>query len=308
MPTQLQTVPTAQPQPTGSDYGLTALDLLPTYDRAGYLAATGSQAASYDPTQPTKSWAATVDQDGNPITDGTPSVTFNYWVPAGNNPPAWGSFTIAGSEALAFNIPGLEVYPAYVIAPTPATQGGDIQAPNTIPADQLSTLAQAQALAAAWGLADPVIADTYDTEFSPFSINYNGETRLWLTIDWNGTLINVGEVLVLMYAAGVGAPGAWVVSGAAYVANGSEPLWVSTYPTTDPPLNAAMIPVPQRALLPGEIFVATLMAVEIENTLAPGAPTTGGSGGLTAPQAAQLTAIEDGINTLLGVFAKPPAT
>jgi hypothetical protein len=308
MLTQLQTIPAAQPQPTGSDYGLTALDLLPTYDRAGYLAAAGSQAPTYDPTQPTKSWAATADQNGNPITADTVSVTFNYWVPAGDNPPSWGSFMIAGAESLAFNIPGRETYPAYVIAPTPATQGGDIQAPNPIPADQLSTMAQAQSLAASWGLVDPVIADTYDAQFAPYSIDYNGETRLWLTIDWNGTLINAGEMLEQMYAAGVGAPGSWVVSGAAYTGNGSDPVWVSTYPTADPPLNAALIPVPQRALLPGEQFVATLMAVEIENTLAPGAPTTGGAGGLTTAQAAQLTAIEDGVNTLLGVFAKPPAT
>ncbi|HEY1759697.1 MAG TPA: hypothetical protein VGG72_30265 [Bryobacteraceae bacterium] len=314
MPTQpgLQTVPTPQPQPSGPDYGLTALDLLPTYDRAGYLAAAGTQAPAYDPTQPTKSWAATVDQNGNPIAANTASVTFNYWVPAGNNPPSWGSFTITGAEALAFNIPGFPSYPAYVIAPTPATQGGDIQAPNPIPADQLSTMTQAVALAESWGMtaaqASACIADTYSAQFAPYSIDYNGETRLWLTIDWNGTFINVGQQLEIMYAAGVGAPGAWIVSGAPYVANSSEPVWVSTQPSAAPPLSSAIIPVPQRALLPGEQFIATLMAVEVENTLAPGAPTTGGGGGgLTSAQAAQLTAVEDGINVLLGVFAKPPA-
>jgi hypothetical protein len=272
----VQTIPTAQPQPKMSFYGTSALNLLPRYNRAGYLHVAGFQPPSYDPAKLTKSWAATEDEAGNPITKSTKEVTFHFWSPQGNNAPKWETLTITGEEALSFNIPGLKPYPAYVIAKTPAYQAGTL---NPIPPDQLSTIEQAFALAASWGMtpaqASAAIADTYDQQFPSNPIVYNGETRHWLTISWPDPmsnigviLINVGEELALMYAAGVGAPGSWIVSGPQYVANSDNPLWVSTQPTEAPPINA-IVPVPQRALRTGEKFIEMLMGVEIENTLAP---------------------------------------
>ena len=272
----LQTIPKAQPQPKTSFYGNSSLDLLPRYNRAGYLHAAGFQCPSYDPAKLTKAWAATEDEDGNPITKSTKEVTFHDWWPQGNNLPAWEVLTLTGEEAISFNIPGLKPYPVYVIAPTQAFQAGTN---DPIQPVQLSTMEQAFALAASWGMtsaqAAAAIADTYDQQFPSNPIVYNGETRRWLTIAWPDPmsntgiiLINVGEQLQLMYAAGVGAPGSWVTSGPAYVANSDNPLWVSTQPTEPPPINA-IVPVPQRALLPGEKFVEMLMGVEIENALVP---------------------------------------
>jgi hypothetical protein len=301
----LQTIPAPQPQPIQAAYGLSLLNLLPEYDRDGYFAAAGVQAATNDPTQPVKTWVATEDASGNLITATTPAVTFSYWIPNGNSAPTWGSFTITGAEALAANIPGLQTFPAYVIAGTPATQGGDVGAqPDSIPANLLSTMDQALALAESWEMtpaqAAAAVADTYDQQFAPFTINYNGETRQYLTVNWNGTLINVGEQLQAMYAAGVGAPGSWLLSGA-------EPVWESAYPSAAPTPNAAITPVPQRALLSNEVFLETLMAVEVGRTDL-SQPASGTGGGLTSAQAQQLTAALAGVNTLLAFFGKPPAS
>jgi hypothetical protein len=286
------------------------LNLLPEYDRDGYLAAAGVQPPTNDPTQPVKTWVATEDASGNSITPTTPAVTFNYWVPNGNNAPTWGSFTVTGAQALAPNIPGLATYPAYVPAPTPATQGGDLTNPISIQAGDLSTEAQALALAESWGMtaaeAAAAVADTYDIQFAPFTINYNGDTRQYLTISWNGILVNVGEMLQNMYAAGVGAPGSWNLETG--VPGQTNPVWVSTQPAVAPTPNATILPVPQRALLANEVFVETLMAVEVGRTdLSQSAGGTGGGtgGGLTSAQAQQLTAALAGVNTLLATFGKP---
>lgn len=311
----LSTTPSPQPQPTTADYGLAALNLYTLYTRASYALAAGAQAPDYDPTQPTKDWIATVDPQGNPITPTTPSVVFGYYLQVGNTMPVWVNFILTGLQALTPNIPGIETFQPYVIAPTPATQGGDIQAANQIQPNQLSTMAQALALAESWGMtpaqAVACIADTYNEQLSPYFIQYNGETRLWLTINWNGTFINVGEQIQIMYAAGVGAPGSWATSGAAYAANDSEPVWVSTQPTQAPAVNAAG-PVPQRQLntlgATNETFSVTLMAVEILNgNVMPPAPAQS-TGGMSALQAAQLSACVAGINTLLAVFSKPPVS
>ena len=75
-----------------------------------------------------------------------------------------------------------------------------------------------------------------------------------------------------------------------------------------PTPNATILPVPQRALLANEVFVETLMAVEVGRTdLSQPAGGTGGGtgGGLTSAQAQQLTAALAGVNTLLATFGKP---
>jgi hypothetical protein len=304
----LQTIPAPQPQPVQTAYGLSLLNLLPEYGRDSYFAAAGVQAPTNDPAQPVKTWVATEDANGSPIAEATPFVTFNYWIPNGNNAPTWGSFTITGAAALAVNIPGLATYPPYQIAPTPATQSGDLVSPDTIPPDLLSTMAQALALAENWGMtpaqAAAAVADTYDSQFAPYSIDYNGETRQYLTIDWNGILVNVGQMLQTMYAAGVGAPGSWNLNGSV---PGTNPTWESAQPGTAPTPNAQILPVPQRALLSNEVFIETLMAVEVGRTdLAQ--PTGGTGGGLTSAQAQQLASALDGVNTLLALFGKPPAS
>jgi hypothetical protein len=297
-----QLVTTAQPpaQPAVADYSTSALQTYPLYSRASYQAATGLQPPNYDPTQPTKAWAA------------TDATTFGWYPPQGLEIPAWTPFTLTAAQAAAVNIPGIQTFPAYVIAPTAATwTGGGFQA---LPVDPglLSTQAQAIPLAASWGL--PASSVSQQTVEDGQTFTANGETRAVWVIAF-GTVppleVNVGMMLQGEYAAGVGAPGSWT-GITAPIAGGTNPVWVSTQPASAPAANAAG-PIPMRQLntdgATGESFVATLMAVEIVDSNVPSAATqaSGSGGGLTPAQAAQLQQAVDGINTLLATFGKPAA-
>ena len=297
---QLVTVATPQPQPAVATYNTSALTTYPQYTRSSYIAVTGRQAPNYDGTMPTKLWSA------------TDATAFGWYPPASET---FTTFTMTAAQAAAVNIPGVQTFPPYTIAPTTATQVGPLLAqPNAIPAGSLATMAQGIAMAEAWGMSPPAaavaVSDTYNTQFAPFSISYNGDSRQWLTINWNGLLINVGEMLQSEYANGVGAPGSW--TNTVNPAPGTNPVWVSV-PAVNPPVNPSG-PVPMRQLnsdgATNEAWVATLGGLEIANTAVPSAasnPTGSGTGGLTPLQAQQLQQALDGINTLLSTFGKPAA-
>ena len=260
----LQTVPAPLPQPIMSAYGLAELNLLPQYTADQVLAATGSYSPnSYDPTQLTKTWIASIDQSGNPITAATPTVTFTYWKAVPGSLPVLTSFSLTGPQALAFNIPGQPNYPQYTIAPTPATIGGaplppGAQGPDGFNPGLLSTYAQALAMAEAMGMtpaqATAAVVNNYDTMYAPFTFVANGETRqpwviMWPQASGASVPINVGIQMQLNAQNGVGYPGVW---GNLTGGVGTPTFTFSNAPAPAPNPNFA--PVPQRQLLPNESF------------------------------------------------------
>lgn len=124
---------------------------------------------------------------------------------------AWQDFTMDGAAAFATNVPGVPgtpMYRPYVVAPTSATWVSTVGfATIAVQAGDLSTKDQADAIAAAWGQGATVslLTEEDNATFTP-----NGETRGVYVINWNGEQINVGSLLLLMYANGIGAPGSWV--------------------------------------------------------------------------------------------------
>lgn len=99
-------VPTAQPQPTTSTYGLEALNLLPTYNRETFEAKFGKQAASFDASKPAKAWFDS--------TQSCPGAAATYKRVEGL---AVVAYTMPACDALNVNIPGFRHYPPY---PEPA--------------------------------------------------------------------------------------------------------------------------------------------------------------------------------------------
>ena len=134
--------------------------------------------------------------------------TYGHYNPATG---AWQDFTMDGAAAFATNVPGVPgtpMYRPYVVAPTSATWVSTVGfATIAVQAGDLSTKDQADAIAAAWGPGATVslLTEEDNATFTP-----NGETRGVYVINWNGEQINVGSLLLLMYANGIGAPGSWV--------------------------------------------------------------------------------------------------
>jgi hypothetical protein len=292
MPTS---VPTPQPQPTTNPFPTSALNLfwpgsptspLFTNDPAGRSAAlaAGFTVPAYDPTKPSKCWAAT----SWPTT-----IPQGYYDGTGNLVP------LGADPTDPLNIWGPTEYPVYEPAPTPALYMGLETAPATfidqqpVPASMLATQDQGNALALAWGLTAAALSDQSAAQM----MTRNGETRgLWY-IDFNGVAYNVGQQIALQNANGVGAPGHWdTTMSVGNVSQPITPVWVSDIPPLNPNPNPPR-PIPQRQLLPNERLQAgglmdpTLM-VWTTPLAAGSAPSAGGSATLSAYQAAQLTNIE----------------
>lgn len=124
-------------------------------------------------------------------------------------------------------------YPAYVIAPSKATTSDG----SGIPAERLSTIAQAMQIAQIAGSGAPFL----DTEGSPV---YGAETRRQWAITVNGQTVVVGLALLSQNRAGVGHPGHFN-----FASPGSEYFVLDPDPT---PSTKPSVPVPVRAFLPNE--------------------------------------------------------
>jgi hypothetical protein len=282
-------VPAAPSQPNQQFYGGAALNLFQTYDRATYLQAFGVQAPTYDPSRPSKGWFDST-QDAN---DHTSLVTYGYWESqTGPSLPARANESMTPAEAASVNIPGIETFPQYVIAPSQVTQAG-----SGIDPTNLSVFAEAVSLAAELGLPTSAVADGSFTGPFPTVYPAGEQRRLWVVM-FKGVASYAGALLAQQYAQGVGAPGSWDVSGAA-------PVWKSTQPAAAPPLNPSSRPVPQRPLLPNEIFSVTLMGWSIERTDLGTQPPAGA--GLSDAQAVQLARVDTNLGALLDFFRIPRA-
>ena len=227
-------VPAAQPQPNQEAFPVDALALFHTYTRDSYRATFGVEAPTWDPSRLEKSWFdSTVDTT-------QPANSVAYQMIGRDAAGVWAvlPYSMPVVEAASVNIPGVVVYARYVIAPTSATRGG-----SPINPAYLSLEADAQALMK--DLSGTGLFDDGATATFPNVYPLDEPRRSWSFL-WNGRAVNVGQLLVMRNANGVGAPGHWDVSS-------GSPVWVS-----DPPPPSGLDdqrparPVPVRALLPNE--------------------------------------------------------
>lgn len=295
------TTPVNPPQPADPFYPGSVLNILPTYTRASYATAQGSDAPTGDITRKPKYWAdSTVG--ASPLV----TVEYRYFDTSTPGPAIVKTMSMSAAEASEFNIPGLQTYPKYIVASTQATSLGAPVNPNS-----LSTLAQADAIAVQWGL-DPTNAVAQN--LGTYSWPENEQRRVY-EIMLNGTQYNVGELLIELYNYGIGVPGMWVMN----VPPGG-PQWVLMPPTSQN-FTAAPWPNPIRKLLANEGIAAGGGAlggqtVIVYNTTmnSPYNPNTnastgsGGSGvgvvvgGLTVDQDARLTRIDNNLVAIAKAF------
>jgi hypothetical protein len=278
-----QSIPSNPAQPNQSIYGFGALQTVPTYTRASYLAAFGVQAPNFDATKAPKYWFDSTVNLSSPSNVAVYNVVSVEGILATIT-----QLSLPASQAAAVNIPGLITYPPYVIQPTTATMTG--LPPSGVPfnADVLSNQQDALNLANSFGLSSSAVIDG-DPTIGPFVVNYPAtETRRQWDILFKGNAVNVGIMIANMNANGVGAPGAWDLSG-------SQPTWVpAPMPpdgiTSGVPAANSQVSVPVRALLPNEKIQTTLMGSVIARTDMSSAATTDTSaGGFTDTDRATLS-------------------
>lgn len=241
-------LPVSRPQPDAGYYGIQELSLFKTYTRASYRAAFGVDPPPYDPSRVIKSWFdSTVDTSD-------PNNVAVYKIFGRDQNGNWGfrQMVMPAREAAAANLAGAVTYPPYVVPPTRATRGG-----SGINANYLSMDTDARLLMAEIGGTS--IVDEGNSAVFPVVYPPDEPRRAW-DILFRGQPLNVGLLLLMKFAKGVGAPGHWDTSS-------GDAIWVSDPPAptglddTRPPRD-----MPLRDLLPNEKLQAGLMGVGVVRT------------------------------------------
>ena len=281
----LTSLPIVQPQPNQEFYGLDVLNLFQTYTRAQFEAA-GGPLIPFDPTRPEQDWW----DDTYAAIAPTQSVSYNAVVSGAGGASAIGSFTQTAAQMATPNFKGLPNYPKWTPAPTLAVYNH--AAPSTTspvnPAD-LSTAAQAQALLAELGGssivdigANSVTLPNIGQIVFPVTYPPGDPRRLFGVVLSTGKLFNVGDALAEKYAAGIGAPGAWVADAAQV----SGLSWQATAVPDGSASTASALPVPCRQLLANEKLMTSLIGglgfqtTQIQRTdLIPASTPASGGGG-----------------------------
>lgn len=240
--------PAAPPQPDQEYYGVQELALFKTYTRESYRAAFGVEPPPYDPSRVIKSWFdSTVDASD-------PGNVAVYKIVGRDQTGNWGlrQMVLPASEAATVNLTGAAAYPPYVVPPTRATRGG-----SGINANYLSLDTDARALMAEIGGTS--VVDEGNSVVFPVVYPPDEPRRAW-DIMFQGQPLNVGLLLLMKYAKGVGAPGHWNTQN-------NDAIWV---PAPPPPtgLDDARPPreIPVRDLLPNEKLQTGLMGVGVVRT------------------------------------------
>ena len=240
--------PAAPAQPDQEFYGVQELALFKTFTRESYRAAFGIEAPPYDPSRVIKSWFdSTVDTSD-------PSNVAVYKIVGKDPARNWGlrQAVLPAHEAATVNLTGAISYPAYVVPPTRATRGG-----SGINANYLSLDSEARGLMAEIG-GDSVVDEGNSTVF-PVVYPPDEPRHAW-DIMFHGQPLNVGLLLLMKYAKGVGAPGRWNTQN-------NDAIWVPDPPPptgfddTRPPRE-----MPVRDLLPTEKLQTGLMGVGVMRT------------------------------------------
>jgi hypothetical protein len=179
-------------------------------DRAAYKAASGVDAPPFNPLYPIKQWFDPAGGTSFDVLNGSDTA------------PALVPLAMPSAEASTVNLPGAASFPAYVIAPTSATQqltiAGHVFPATAIDPSTLSTLDQANALAKVCG---GTVVDQDATPSQFFVVVWSGETRRRFKIQFTsgpGTPADpnrtsyVGQIIQSLNAKGVGAPYHWSAS------------------------------------------------------------------------------------------------
>lgn len=226
----------------------------------------------FDPTQGVKRWA---DPSKGAL---PPAGAANYMV----FDPASGTevpLRITNAVAATANIPA--IYPPYKPSPatTPATLtcSGNPALVLPLPAQSLSTVDQANALAAEIGPAIGQQLQVTVWNQPGWTFNPNGETREQFMVFAGSVSGNVGNLLAAKYVNGVGGPGTWTLSAS------NQIVWNAVSVPQPGPNTPADIPFPVRALLPGESFqsggLPGIWEVISSTSFNPSAPATAGQVG-----------------------------
>jgi len=243
----MQSLPTPQPQPTDSPYGLSLLNLFKEYHTpAAYKAEFGVDPPQFDASKPIKLWKD--DTQGNALASYTVLDTVlesSTGVRRLVLPPTFVEMPLPGPQAAQVNIwGGAQTFPARVIAPTPAWITGDAGDISPVNPMYLSSLAEAEALntaLAGGGVLSYVMGAGPDN----FHVDYRGDTRqLYYFIDSNDQMQMVGFLLAAQSVNGVGSPGAWTLNA------GQPPMWVwsPAKAPSGPAGNESVMPMPLRQL------------------------------------------------------------
>ncbi len=230
-----------------------------------------TESATFDPTQAVKGW---VDTSKGSLTPGDPANYMVFDPVSGTEVP----LKITNAVAASANVPAI----CAPYTPTPATTPATLTCIGNpalilpVPPTSLSTLDQANALAAEIGPAIGLTLQVTIWNQAGWTFNAKGETREQFMVFSGSVSSYVGYLLAAKYANGIGAPGTWSLNAAGQIVWNGVPV-PQPGPNTPPD-----IPFPVRALLPGESFQSVAgMAWEVfsSSSFDPGAPATAGQVG-----------------------------
>jgi hypothetical protein len=211
------------------------LNLTVNYASRAAAAAAGIAVGPYNAAQPIKGWALPA------------GGVFSYFDP---NSPATGYVgtmpPLSDADAAQINLPGAYTYPAYTVAPCPITWAGgsgDVSGFVCLKADAQAVMALIQPL------YPKVTLSLAETDQGQFAFAYAaGELRREWAIEPLGK--NAQELIAAMNAAGAGAPGSFALVTIEGFPN--QLVWQAAPQVTIAPAGALTLPVPIRALNPGE--------------------------------------------------------
>jgi len=251
------------PQPDLPYYPPTALRIYDDYTRESYFAKFGERAPAWDKEKRIKRWFDTdaLAASTSPDTDTVTYKIFRF----GSNTIETMIMTVR--EAAAINLPGVDTWPKYTIAPTDARMvDGTGHVISEVRPEFYTIRQQADALLAELqALTDKAKAVQLSLDFTsgPFQIRYGSDPRRPWEITYEGASypLNVGSMILQKNAHGVGAPGHWDVT------TGQQPIWVTEVPANSSTYdNRPEVDVPIRALLPNEKISVTMMGMDVNIT------------------------------------------
>lgn len=201
---------------------------------------------------------------GLPVGPFDPNRPLKYWFdPAGgemynvfqeNAPGYVGTIMVPSLQSATLNIPGSFTYVAYAPAPCTVTMLGPYGATDMGDlSSQVCYQSAAQAILNEIAFLYPgKTLKLQQGMTGMFRFIYPDNRREWDIVDQDGYIVisNVQSLIALQNAGGVDAPGAWGPK-----LSGGVPVWIVYPQVLNPPADAVILPVPIRALLPGEAIV-----------------------------------------------------
>ena len=239
-PTSASTTPVSSvryPFLVGGPPGL-GLGLFPNYATRAAAQSAGVYVGAYNEALPVKGWADPSGTGGN----------YSYFDPTAESTGYVSELFIPPSQAAVYNLPGIAYFPPPVYLPCIVTQGGYS---NDL-SDVVCNESDAQTMLTTLQNYEPALFPNKtltlkEDQGGMFPIQYAAtETRRKWMILVNGVSIGPAQAYIMdMNKFGVGAPINWVMEF-------GEPQAVEVTQVQTAPTGAVVLPMPIRALLPGE--------------------------------------------------------